>query len=86
MKETENLYAEHYVKYKLMNYTLVQQYQKKKQEQFWSFVLPSRLVDYFKHSIGDLKNILQTLEWATIIGQYIFKFKKKKGQGKITDL
>lgn len=59
MKETENLYAEHYVKYKLMNYTLVQQYQKKKkQEQFWSFVLPSRLVDYFKHSIGDLKNIL----------------------------
>lgn len=30
MKEAENLYAEHYVKYKLMNYTLVQQYQKKK--------------------------------------------------------
>lgn len=58
MKETENLYAENNVKYKLMNYTLASTVPKKKQEQFWSFVLPSRLVDFFKHSIGDLKYIL----------------------------
>lgn len=61
MKEAENLYAEHYVKYKLMNYTLastVQKKNQKKQEQFWSFVLPSRLVEFFKHSVGDLKYIL----------------------------
>lgn len=30
MKEAENLYAEHYVKYKLMNYTLASTVQKKK--------------------------------------------------------
>lgn len=52
MKEAENLYAEHYVKYKLMNYTLASTVQ------FWSFVLPSRLVEFFKHSIGDHKYIL----------------------------
>lgn len=59
MKEAGNLYAEHYVKYKLMNYTLASTVpKKKKQEQFWSFVLPSRLVEFFKHSIGDHKYIL----------------------------
>lgn len=57
MKEAENLYAEHYVKYKLMNYTLASTVSKKP-EQFWSFVLPSRLVEFFKHSIGDHKYIL----------------------------
>lgn len=30
MKEPENLYAEHYVKYKLMNYTLASTVPKKK--------------------------------------------------------
>lgn len=30
MKEAENLYAEHYVKYKLMNYTLASTVPKKK--------------------------------------------------------
>lgn len=30
MKEAENLYAEHYVKYKLMNYTLASPVPKKK--------------------------------------------------------
>lgn len=30
MKEAENLYAEHYVKYKLMNYTLASTAPKKK--------------------------------------------------------
>lgn len=56
MKEAENLYAEHYVKYKLMNYTLASTVPKKKNKN--NFVLPSRLVEFFKHSVGDLKYIL----------------------------
>lgn len=40
MKEAENLYAEHYVKYKLMNYTLASTPKKKNQNNFGRLFFP----------------------------------------------
>lgn len=40
MKEAENLYAEHYVKYKLMNYTLASTVPKKNKNKFGRLFFP----------------------------------------------
>lgn len=40
MKEAENLYAEHYIKYKLMNYTLASTVPKKNKNNFGRLFFP----------------------------------------------